>query len=51
MRLSSFADYAVVLMSAAARHCGGARMNAPEVLARLSVPGVIRSGALDSRVG
>ena len=28
MRLSSFADYAVVLMSAAARHCGAAKMNA-----------------------
>ena len=29
MRLSSFADYAVVLMAASARHCGGiARLNA-----------------------
>lgn len=28
MRLSNLADYAVVLMSAAARHCGGARTSA-----------------------
>ena len=30
MRLSSMADYAVVTMSAAARHCGGARVNAAQ---------------------
>jgi FeS assembly SUF system regulator len=28
MRLSNMADYAVVVMSAAARHCGGARTSA-----------------------
>ena len=28
MRLSSLADYAVVMMSATARHCGGTRTNA-----------------------
>ncbi|HAU22883.1 MAG TPA: AsnC family transcriptional regulator, partial [Erythrobacter sp.] len=28
MRLSNLADYAVVAMSAAARHCGGARISA-----------------------
>ena len=28
MRLSSLADYAVVMMSAAARHCGSIRLNA-----------------------
>ena len=28
MRLSSMADYAVVTMSAAARHCGSARVSA-----------------------
>mgnify|MGYP006204988637 CR=1 FL=1 len=28
MRLSSMADYAVVTMSAAARHCGGGRTSA-----------------------
>jgi FeS assembly SUF system regulator len=29
MRLSSMADYAVVIMAAAARHCGGANLAAP----------------------
>lgn len=29
MRLSSLADYAVVMMGAAARQCGSARLNAP----------------------
>ena len=38
MRLSSFADYAVVLMSAAARHCGGARMNATTLAAETGIP-------------
>ncbi len=31
MRLSNMADYAVVTMSAAARHCGGARVSATEL--------------------
>ena len=31
MRLSSMADYAVVTMCAAARHCGGARVSAAEL--------------------
>jgi len=31
MRLSNMADYAVVTMSAAARHCGGARISATEL--------------------
>ncbi|MFC4293031.1 SUF system Fe-S cluster assembly regulator [Sphingorhabdus arenilitoris] len=31
MRLSNMADYAVVTMSAAARHCGGARSSASEL--------------------
>ncbi|MFN6934549.1 MAG: AsnC family transcriptional regulator, partial [Tsuneonella sp.] len=31
MRLSNLADYAVVTMSAAARHCGGTRTSAGEL--------------------
>ncbi|MEJ7932785.1 Rrf2 family transcriptional regulator [Sphingobium sp. AN558] len=38
MKLSSFADYAVVLMSAAARHCGGTRMNATTLSAETGIP-------------
>ena len=38
MRLSSFADYAVVLMSAAARHCGAAKMNATTLAAETGIP-------------
>ncbi|WEK43763.1 MAG: SUF system Fe-S cluster assembly regulator [Candidatus Sphingomonas colombiensis] len=39
MRLSSLADYAVVLMSAAARHCGGAgRLNATMLAEETGVP-------------
>ena len=38
MRLSSFADYAVVLMSAAARHCGAVRMNATTLAAETGIP-------------
>ncbi|UVO49877.1 SUF system Fe-S cluster assembly regulator [Sphingomonas sp. SUN019] len=39
MRLSSLADYAVVLMSAAARHCGGAgRLNATLLADETGVP-------------
>ncbi|HEX8555919.1 MAG TPA: SUF system Fe-S cluster assembly regulator [Sphingomonas sp.] len=39
MRLSSLADYAVVLMAAAARHCGGAgRLNATMLATETGVP-------------
>ena len=38
MRLSNLADYAVVLMSAAARHCGGARTNAAALAEETGVP-------------
>lgn len=57
MRLSSLADYAVVMMSAAARHCGQARINAAQIadetnlplptvqklVSRLSAAGLLRS--------
>lgn len=39
MRLSSLADYAVVMMSAAARHCGGScRLNATQLAEETSLP-------------
>jgi len=38
MRLSSMADYAVVTMSAAARHCGSARVSAAELAAETGLP-------------
>lgn len=38
MRLSNMADYAVVMMSAAARHCGGARTSAAELAAETGIP-------------
>ena len=39
MRLSSLADYAVVLLTAAARHCGGAgRMSATTLASETGVP-------------
>mgnify|MGYP001806520963 CR=1 FL=1 len=39
MRLSSLADYAVVIMTAAARHCGGlARVNATTLAQETGVP-------------
>lgn len=38
MRLSSLADYAVVVMSAAARHCGGARTSATELSEETAIP-------------
>ena len=31
MRLSNMADYAVVVMSAASRHCGSARVSASDL--------------------
>jgi FeS assembly SUF system regulator len=38
MRLSSLADYAVVMMAAAARHCGTARLNATALAEDTGVP-------------
>lgn len=38
MRLSNLADYAVVTMSAAARHCGGARISAGGLAAETGLP-------------
>ena len=38
MRLSSMADYAVVTMAAAARHCGGVRVNATQLAEETGLP-------------
>lgn len=38
MRLSSMADYAVVTMRAAARHCGGSRTSATELAGETGIP-------------
>ena len=38
MRLSNLADYAVVTMCAAARHCGGGRISASELAAETHLP-------------
>jgi FeS assembly SUF system regulator len=38
MRLSNLADYAVVTMSAASRHCGGGRISAAELAAEIGLP-------------
>ncbi|KLI64712.1 SUF system Fe-S cluster assembly regulator [Aurantiacibacter marinus] len=38
MRLSNLADYAVVTMTAAARHCGGGRTSAAELAAETGLP-------------
>lgn len=38
MRLSSMADYAVVTMAAAARHCGGARVSAAQLAEESGLP-------------
>jgi FeS assembly SUF system regulator len=38
MRLSSLADYAVVMMSAAARHCGQTRINAGQLAEETGLP-------------
>ena len=38
MRLSSMADYAVVTMSAAARHCGHARVSAAQIAEETGLP-------------
>ncbi len=37
MRLSNMADYAVVVMGAAARHCGGTRTSATELAAETGI--------------
>ncbi|MCC7394718.1 MAG: Rrf2 family transcriptional regulator [Sphingomonadaceae bacterium] len=55
MRLSNLADYAIVLMGAAARQCGGTRLTAarlaevahvPEATAHKLVQRLVRSGLL-----
>ncbi|ANU06793.1 SUF system Fe-S cluster assembly regulator [Paraurantiacibacter namhicola] len=53
MRLSSMADYAVVTMCAAARHCGGSRVSAAELAAEtgLPVPTVQKVVSLLGRAG
>lgn len=38
MRLSSMADYAVVTMAAAARHCGGVRVSAGQLALETGIP-------------
>jgi len=38
VRLSSMADYAVLTMSAAARHCGGARVTSAQLAAETGLP-------------
>ncbi|MEW4449392.1 SUF system Fe-S cluster assembly regulator [Qipengyuania sp. JC766] len=38
MRLSNLADYAVVTMSAAARHCGGARVSSGQLAEETGLP-------------
>ena len=44
MRLSSMADYAVVTMSAAARHCGHARVSAAQLAAETGLPAPTAAG-------
>ena len=53
MRLSSMADYAVVTMCAAARHCGSARISAADLAEEtgLPVPTVQKLVSLLSRAG
>ena len=53
MRLSNLADYAVVTMTAAARHCGGDRVSAAELAAEtgLPAPTVQKLVSLLSRAG
>jgi FeS assembly SUF system regulator len=38
MRLSSMADYAVLVMAAAARHCGGVRVSAMQLAEETGLP-------------
>ncbi len=53
MRLSSMADYAVVTMCAAARHCGGVRVSAAQLAAEtgLNQPTVQKLVSTLSRAG
>jgi len=53
MRLSNMADYAVVTMSAAARHCGGARTSATELAEEtgIALPTVQKLVSLLSKAG
>jgi FeS assembly SUF system regulator len=53
MRLSNLADYAVVTMCAASRHCGGARVSATELAEEtgLPAPTVQKLVSLLSRAG
>ena len=53
MRLSNLADYAVVTMSTAARHCGGSRTSAAELAAEsgLPVPTVQKLVSMLSKAG
>ncbi len=53
MRLSSMADYAVVTMCAASRHCGSARVSAAELACEtgLPAPTVQKVVSLLSRAG
>jgi len=38
VRLSSLADYAIVMMGAAARHCGGTRVSAADLAEETGIP-------------
>jgi FeS assembly SUF system regulator len=53
MRLSNMADYAVVTMSAAARHCGGARTSATELAVEtgISLPTTQKLVSILSKAG
>lgn len=53
MRLSNMADYAVVVMSAASRHCGSARVSATELAAEtgLALPTTQKLVSILSKAG
>jgi FeS assembly SUF system regulator len=53
MRLSNMADYAVVVMGAAARHCGGARTCATQLAAEtgIALPTVQKLVSILSKAG
>jgi FeS assembly SUF system regulator len=53
MRLSNMADYAVVVMGAAARHCGGARISATELACEtgIALPTVQKLVSILSKAG
>lgn len=53
MRLSNMADYGVVVMSAAARHCGGGRTSANEIAEEtgLALPTVQKIVSLMTKAG